>query len=129
VFYSYKHDKDRILERFPDAVVMEGSGTIDRWNAGEIPMLLCHPASCSFGLNLQAGGHIVVWFGLTFSLELYTQANSRLHRLGQGESVIIHHIVCENTLDEKVMAALERKDATQRSLLEALKEYVKEGTT
>jgi len=126
VFYSYKHDKDRILERFPDAVVMEGSGTIDRWNAGEIPMLLCHPASCSFGLNLQEGGHIVVWFGLTWSLELYTQANARLHRLGQGESVIIHHIICEGTLDEKVMTALQRKDATQRGLLDALKEYIQE---
>lgn len=126
VFYSYKHDLDRIMERFPDAVKMEGSDTIDRWNRGEIPMLLCHPASCAYGINLQEGGHIAVWFGLPWSLELWEQANCRLHRLGQGESVIVHRIICESTLDERVMAALERKDVTQRSLLDALKEYVKE---
>ena len=126
VFYSYVFDRDRILEKFPDAVVMEDSETIDRWNRGEIPMLLCHPASCSYGINLQQGGHIIVWYGLTFSLEQYTQANARLHRMGQGESVIVHHLICENTIDEKVMAVLEQKDATQRGLLDALKEYVKE---
>lgn len=126
VFYSYVFDRDRILERFPEAEVMKDSDTIDRWNRGEIPMLLCHPASCSYGINLQQGGHIIVWYGLTFSLEQYTQANARLHRMGQGESVIVHHLICENTIDEKVMAVLEQKDATQRGLLDALKEYVKE---
>ncbi len=126
VFYSYKHDLDRIQARFPDAVKLEGSETIDRWNKGEIPMLLCHPASCSYGINLQRGGHIAVWFGLPWSSELYQQANCRLHRMGQEESVIVHRIICENTLDEKVVTALERKDQVQRGLLDALKEYIKE---
>lgn len=126
VFYSYRHDMDRILARFPDAVVMEDGDTIRRWNAGQIPMLLCHPASAGHGLNLQEGGHIIVWFGLPWSLELYAQANARLHRMGQGESVIIHHIVCEGTLDEKVVTTLEQKDATQRGLLDALKGYLYE---
>ena len=129
VFYSYKHDLDRIKERFPDAVKMEDSDTISRWNRGEIPMLLCHPASAGHGLNLQEGGHIIVWFGLPWSLELYQQANARLNRMGQGQSVIVHHILCEGTLDEKVMSTLSRKNATQRGLLDALKEYVYEETT
>ena len=88
-------------------------------------MLLCHPASCGHGLNLQAGGHIIVWYGLNWSLELYQQANSRLPRPGQKESVIIHHIVCMDTLDESVMEALKEKDATQAGLLSALKRYLK----
>ena len=124
VFYSYQHDRDRILSRMPDAVVMGGPETIERWNRGEIDVLLCHPASAGHGLNLQQGGHIIVWFGLPWSLELYQQANARLHRMGQGESVIVHHIVCEGTLDERVMSALGRKDATQKGLLDALKGYV-----
>lgn len=129
VFYSYRHDLDRIKEKFPDAVVMKGSDTIAQWNRGEIPMLLCHPASAGHGINLQEGGHIIVWFGLPWSLELYQQANARLHRMGQGESVIIHHILCENTLDYGVMEALQNKDATQKSLLEALKRYLYEKAT
>lgn len=128
VFYSYVHDRDRILERFPDAVVMDSSQTITAWNNGEIPMLLCHPASAGHGLNLQQGGHIIVWFGLPWSLELYQQANARLHRMGQGQSVIVHHIVCEGTLDEKVVTTLGMKDATQRGLLDALKGYLHETT-
>ena len=127
VFYSYQHDRDRILERFPDAVLMKDSGTIDRWNRGEIEMLLCHPASAGHGLNLQEGGHIIVWFGLPWSLELYQQANARLNRMGQGQSVIVHHIICAGTLDEKVLTVMEQKDATQRGLLEALKGYVYEA--
>lgn len=128
VFYSYKHDRDRIMERFPEAVVMEGTDTIQRWNRGEIPMLLCHPASAGHGLNLQEGGHIIVWFGLPWSLELYQQANARLNRMGQGQSVIVHHIVCEGTLDEQVCSVLAQKDATQRGLLDALKGYLHEET-
>jgi len=126
VFYSYVFDRDRILEKFPDAEEIKDSDTIDRWNRGEIPMLLCHPASAGHGLNLQDGGHIIVWVGLPWSLELYQQANARLHRMGQGESVIVHHIVCEGTLDERVMDVLEQKDATQKGLLDALKGYVYE---
>ena len=86
-------------------------------------MLLCHPASAGHGLNLQQGGHIIVWFGLPWSLELYQQANARLNRMGQGQSVIVHHIVCEGTLDEKVLSALTEKDAVQKGLLDALKGY------
>lgn len=123
VFYSYRHDIDRIRERFPQAVEIGGSETITAWNAGEIPMLLCHPASAGHGLNLQQGGHIIVWFGLPWSLELYQQANARLNRMGQGQSVIVHHIVCEGTLDEKVLSALTEKDAVQKGLLDALKGY------
>lgn len=128
VFYNYKHDLERIKAKFPQAVsIKDGdtSDTISRWNRGEIPMLLCHPASAGHGLNLQEGGHIIVWFGLTWSLELYQQANARLYRQGQEQSVIVHHIVCEDTIDEQVMAALGEKDATQRGLLDALKNYLK----
>ena len=123
VFYSYRHDIDRIRERFPQAVEIGGSETIRAWNAGEIPILLCHPASAGHGLNLQQGGHIIVWFGLPWSLELYQQANARLNRMGQGQSVIVHHVVCEGTLDEKVLSALTEKDAVQKGLLDALKGY------
>ena len=127
VFYAYKHDLERIKTRFSDAVVLNEGDTqdiISRWNAGKIPMLLCHPASASHGLNLQEGGHIAIWFGLTWNLELYAQANCRLHRQGQEHSVIIHHIICENTQDERVIRALQQKDVTQRSLLDALKNYL-----
>jgi len=126
VFYSYKHDLDRILERFKDARILKDSNDISAWNEGKIPMLLCHPGSAAHGLNLQEGGHIIIWFGLPWSLELYQQANGRLYRQGQEHPVVIHHIVCEDTIDSKVLDALQNKDATQRSLLNALKEYVKE---
>lgn len=126
VFYSYKHDLARIQKAFPEAVLLKGSADIDRWNKGEIPMLLCHPASAGYGINLQEGAHIIVWFGLPWSLELYSQANARLHRQGQEYPVIVHHILTENTLDDRVLTALHSKDATQRSLLDALKGYVNE---
>ena len=126
VFYNYKHDLKRLQERFPDAVKMGGEDVISAWNRGEIPMLLCQPASAGHGLNLQDGGHIIVWFGLTWSLELYQQANDRLHRMGQRNAVIVHHLVAEGTIDEKVMAALTAKDATQKGLLDALKQYLQE---
>lgn len=124
VYYTYKHDAQRIREKFPFARTLDGSEDIAEWNKGNIPLLLCHPASAGMGLNLQQGGHIMVWFGLPWSLELLQQAEARLHRQGQEESVIIHRIICEDTLDEKVLAVLGQKDATQRSLLGALKEYV-----
>ena len=126
MFYNYKHDLKRLQERFPDAVKMGGEDVISAWNRGEIPMLLCQPASAGHGLNLQDGGHIIVWFGLTWSLELYQQANDRLHRMGQRNAVIVHHLVAEDTIDEKVMAALTAKDATQKGLLDALKQYLQE---
>ena len=129
VFYAYQHDKDRILERFPQAVEFSGPQDVVDWNDGKIPMLLCHPASTGHGLNLQRGGHIIVWFGLTWSLELYQQANARLPRPGQKESVIIHHLVCMDTIDEQVMAALSDKNAGQKTLLNALKGYLSKEAT
>lgn len=129
VFYTYKHDLDRIQARFPNAEKIKGGETISDWNTGKIPMLLCHPASAGHGLNLQAGGHIIVWFGLPWSLELYQQANDRLHRMGQKQGVIIHHIVARGTLDERVMSVLAGRESTQRGLLDALKAYVEENVT
>ena len=125
VFYSYKHDLKRIKEAIPDAVEFSGD-QVGAWNSGKIRLLLCHPASAAHGLNLQQGGHIVVWFGMTWSLELYQQANARLQRPGQKESVVIHHLVCKDTIDERVLKALNGKQTTQGALLEALKDYVKE---
>lgn len=126
VFYNYRHDLDRIRERFPQAkTLFDSEEMIRAWNRGEIPMLLCHPASAGHGLNLQFGGHIIVWFGLNWSLELYQQANARLHRMGQERGVVIHHIAAKDTLDERVLAALEGKGATQQALLDALKSYLK----
>lgn len=124
VFYAYQHDKERILARFPQAREFTGPQDVEDWNAGKVPMLLCHPASTGHGLNLQQGGHIIVWFGLTWSLELYQQANARLPRPGQKESVIIHHLVCRDTIDERVMEALKDKNSTQSALLNALKGYL-----
>lgn len=129
VFYAYQHDKERILARFPKAREFSGPSDVEDWNAGKIPMLLCHPASTGHGLNLQQGGHIIVWFGLTWSLELYQQANARLPRPGQTESVIIHHLVCRDTIDEQVMAALMGKDEGQKTLLNALKGYLAKEVT
>lgn len=131
VYYNYKHDLERILKRFPQAVAFgAGKGTaetIRAWNDGEIPMLLCHPASVAYGLNMQEGGHIIVWFGPTWSLELYQQANARLLRQGQTDTVFIHHILTDGTLDQRVMDALEKKDNIQESLLKALKGYLEKG--
>ena len=126
VFYGYKHDQERIKERFRQARDLVGPEDVEDWNAGKIPMLLCHPASAGHGLNLQHGGHIIVWFGLTWSLELYQQANARLPRPGQTRPVFIHHIACKDTMDENVIESLHAKDEGQSSLLNALKGYLKE---
>ncbi len=126
VFYSYRHDLARIQERFPEAKTLDTSEDIQTWNDGEIPILLAHPASAGHGLNLQAGGNTIVWFGLTWSLELYQQANARLYRQGQKrKNVIIHHLVAEGTVDEDVMKSLESKDVTQEALLAAVKARIK----
>jgi SNF2 family DNA or RNA helicase len=122
VFYSFRHDLDAIRSRIPTARTLEKAKDIEDWNAGEVPVMLVHPASAGYGLNLQAGGHTIVWYGLTWSLELYQQANARLHRQGQDHAVIIHHLVAEGTVDEQVMKALERKDTSQAALLAALSE-------
>lgn len=125
IFYSFKHDFDRIVN-FLDknkisAKGLEDSKDIKKWNEGKILVLLVHPASAGHGLNLQYGGNIIVWFGLTWSLELYQQANARLYRQGQKENVIIHHLVCKGTVDEDVMRALGSKELNQNILLEAVK--------
>ncbi len=120
VFYGYKHDKDRIIKRF-NAEEINTSEDITRWNNGEIKIAIVHPASAGHGLNLQAGGSTAIWFGLNWSLELYQQANARLWRQGQKDTVVIHHIITKGTVDEDVMKALERKDVGQASLIEAVK--------
>ncbi|MNV25628.1 hypothetical protein D3C71_1167310 [compost metagenome] len=125
VFYAYKHDLERIQKRFPQTRMLgkgaEGVKDIESWNAGKTCLLAAHPASAGHGLNLQDGGNIIVWFGLNWSLELYQQANARLHRQGQQRSVIIHHLVTEGTMDEDVMAALEGKAVDQDALMAAVK--------
>lgn len=121
VFYTYKHDLARIQEHFKQAKVLSTSEDIRKWNRKEIGMMLAHPASAGHGLNLQDGGSIIVWFGLTWSLELYQQANARLDRQGQQQRVIVHHLVAEDTVDEDVMRTLEGKAVGQDALLEAVK--------
>lgn len=122
VAYNYKFDLERLQKRFPQAVILDKEHeTIERWNRGEIKMLLAHPASAGHGLNLQRGGSMSVWFGLNWSLELYQQFNARLHRQGQTKPVRIIHIVAKDTIDERVLMVLKDKDATQSSLLDALK--------
>lgn len=121
IAYSFIHDRERILARFPQAVQLKGNDEIERWNRGEIPVMIAHPASAGHGLNLQAGGNIIVWFGLPWSLELYEQFNARLDRQGQKNGVILNHLVCQDTMDEDVLAALARKASGQDALMEAVK--------
>jgi SNF2 family DNA or RNA helicase len=129
VFYNYQHDKDRILKALKDSGLrvreLKTTQDEDDWNNREIDILLTHPASSAYGLNLQQGGNHVVWFGLNWNYELYTQANKRLHRQGQTEKVIIHHLVCSGTRDEDVMQALERKDDVQNWVMESLKARIR----
>ena len=127
IFYSYKHDLDRIKKHLKrdDLTVLDTSEDIKNWNEGKIPIMLAHPASAGHGLNLQAGGNIIIWFGLTWSLELYSQANARLYRQGQKQNVIIHHLVAKDTMDEDVIKALEGKEVGQEALLNAVKARVR----
>ena len=120
VAYWYKHDLERISKRF-DVRIIQTTEDIDDWNAGEIPVALIHPASAGHGLNLQDGGSTIIWFGLTWSLELYQQLNARLWRQGQKNTVVIQHIVTNGTHDEDVMRALENKDMRQSALIAAVK--------
>jgi len=127
VAYYFKHDLERLQAALPDARVLDAEpSTVREWNDGEIPVLLAHPQSAGHGLNLQHGGSIVVWFSLTWSLELYQQFNARLHRQGQKHVTVVHHLVAPGTVDETVMEALARKDATQEGLFDALKARAKE---
>lgn len=121
VAYWYKHDLQRIKARFKNVRCIDTAKDIDDWNAGKIPLALIHPASAGHGLNLQDGGCTIVWFGLTWSLELYQQLNARLWRQGQKHTVVIHHIVTKGTHDEDVMRALENKDTRQSALIEAVR--------
>jgi len=122
IAYNYKSDLERLAKRFPDAQILDKEqSTIDAWNAGEIPLLLAHPASAGHGLNIQKGGALIVWFGLNWSLELYQQFNARLHRQGQKKPVRIVHLVCEDTIDERVLQVINDKDASQNGLIQALK--------
>ena len=125
VAYWYKHDLARIEQRLRSLKIpyakLDSSDSIERWNNGEVPVMLIHPASAGHGLNLQAGGSTLIWFGLTWSLELYQQTNARLWRQGQKETVVLHHIVCRDTIDEDVMSALKRKEKVQSDLINAVK--------
>ena len=125
-YYAYKHELGRLKAEFPQARELKTPEDVADWNAGRIPLLLCHPDSAGHGLNLQTGGHILVWYGLTWSLEKYQQANARLHRQGQRDAVIVHHIVTENTMDERVLAVLKSKDQRQDALMEAVKARIAE---
>lgn len=121
VAYWYEHDLQRIKARFKTARCIDTTKDIDDWNAGKIPLALIHPASAGHGLNLQDGGCTIVWFGLTWSLELYQQLNARLWRQGQKHTVVIHHIVTKGTHDEDVLRALECKDTRQTALIDAVR--------
>ena len=125
IAYWFKHDRARILDHLIEAGYdprdIRESGDIKDWNAGKIPVALIHPAGAGHGLNIQDGGHILIWFGLTWSLELYQQTNARLWRQGQSNTVTIHHIVTRGTMDERVLAALETKNVTQEKVINAVK--------
>lgn len=127
VAYNFQHEKDRILDALKDygAEALEGVDSVRRWNNGEIPVLVTHPASAGHGLNMQKGGNRIIWFGVTWSLELYQQFNARLWRQGQRNGVFVHHIVARGTIDEKVIAALSGKAATQDGLMSAVKDLIK----
>ena len=127
VLYAYKHDAERIRERVK-CRALDKPEDIDAWNRGEIPVALAHPASIGHGLNLQDGGHLLVWFGLPWSLELYQQANERLNRPGQKNICRIYHLILKGTHDERVLKALQKKEKGQAAALEALRlEIVKDG--
>lgn len=132
VFYNFQHDRDRLLAALKKkrVRVLRTAADADAWNRQEIDILLAHPASCAYGLNLQHGGNHVIWFGLNWSLELFLQANKRLHRQGQTSTVFVHELAVTETRDMDVIAALQDKDATQNALIESLKvriKAVKEG--
>lgn len=132
VFYAFQHEKDRILEALRKkhkhlrVRVFSGAQDEDDWNAGKIDILLAHPASTAYGLNLQQGGNHVIWFTPTWSLELYQQANKRLHRQGQTERVIIHHLLVDGSIDYDVISALGNKADTQDALLDSIKARIEQ---
>lgn len=124
VFYAFQHDRDKIMSRF-DIYEIQNNEDVRKWNEGHIPILLAHPASIGHGLNLQYGGRIIIWYGLTWSLELYQQANDRLYRQGQDKTVLVYHIVGRGTVDERILKALKSKENTQDALIEYMKNKIK----
>jgi SNF2 family DNA or RNA helicase len=122
IYYSFLHERDAILKLYPTAKLITDPGVIDDWNKGQIPILLAHPASAGHGLNLQEGGHIIIWYNLTYDLELYQQANKRLHRMGQQHPVLIHHITCKGLLDSTILNhVLKEKSSLQSALMTDLR--------
>ena len=128
VAYRFQHERDRIMARFPQAVQLKDSDIIAAWNRGEIPLLLAHPAGCGHGLNLQDGGHIIVWFGPTYDLELDEQFNGRLYRQGQKATTSIIYLVAEGTVEQDAMRALRVKADGQKAMMEAIKARIKKYT-
>ena len=120
IAYWYRHDLERIKSRFSVRKI-KTSEDISDWNDGKIPVALIHPASAGHGLNLQNGGSTLVWFGLTWSLELYQQTNARLYRQGQKNTVVIQHIITKGTIDEQILKALQKKNKTQADLIDAVR--------
>lgn len=123
IAYWFKHDLERIKRRFKIREIKTAEDIAD-WNQGNIPVALIHPASAGHGLNLQQGGSTLIWFSLTWSLELYQQTNARLYRQGQNDTVVIHHILTKGTIDEDVMSALKRKDKIQTALMNSVKAQI-----
>ena len=126
IFYNFQHEKEQLQNTFKDVVILDGEKTIKDWNDGKIKFLACHPASAGHGLNLQKGGSIMIWLSLPWSLELYQQANKRLHRSGQKKAVRCFHIITKNTVDEYVLKVLQMKDATQNQIFKLIKEIKNE---
>lgn len=131
VAWTYQFDRDRIMEALKayKPCELKTNKDIEDWNAGKVQVMLAHPASAGHGLNLQAGGNIIVWFGQTWSLELYQQFNARLHRQGQQERVMVHHLILEGSHDEDVISALRRKDSKQNSLMQSIKAKISKYLT
>ena len=129
IYYNYKHELARIQREVPHAVSFHGEPELlEQWNAGQIRVMCAHPASVAFGLNMQDGGHIIVWYSPTWNLELYQQANARLLRQGQTKPVILYHLICKDTMDETVMAALANKDGLQDAMMRIIKRLRNEPT-
>ena len=125
VFYQFKHELTRLQEKFKPLQPATFSGEpeiLQRWNAGKIRLLLCQPASVQYGLNMQSGGHVIVWYTPTWNLEQYQQANARLHRQGQERPVLCYRLICEGTVDNRVIAAISGKDSAQESLLAMIRQ-------
>jgi SNF2 family DNA or RNA helicase len=124
-FTAYVHDMDRIKKRFPQAVQFDGERSLLAWQAGRIDLLVMHPGSGGHGVDgLQLGGNVAVWFGLPYSLDLYEQANARLHRPGQQNTVVVHHLVAIGTIDERIMGVLASKGDMQQALIDAVREVI-----